>query len=310
MIVTATPAPALDVTITVNELSLGHSQRISPAQLRAGGKGVNVSRVLKQQGEETRAVVLAPPTGPFADELVNSDIPAVFIDSGGAVRTSYALVEIDSGRVTNLNEIAIEVSAETAASFFDAIREQAHSASVLAISGSLPAHFPVDALGALVAELRGAGVFVIVDSAPEALLAAARAGASVLKPNEVELEAATGKTGPAGARELIAAGAGAVLLSRGEAGVLLLRADSESVVAARLAEPLRGNPTGAGDAAVAALAMHANRSATPLDDDNVENLLRDVVSWSASSVLEPLAGSLHASVYELRERVVIKAGAH
>src|SRR5699024_8158542 len=122
---------------------------------------------------------------------------------------------------------------------------------------------------------REAGVPVIADTSGPALLAAADAGAEVLKPNHHELAEvhrlaraeSGGSTGseqagagsdlahvvPA-ARGLAERSGGLVFASMGAGGMVAMRA-SGPAWHARLATPLRGNPTGAGDAAVAALAV-------------------------------------------------------
>jgi sugar/nucleoside kinase (ribokinase family) len=68
---------------------------------------------------------------------------------------------------------------------------------------------------------------------------------------------------------------------------------------ARLSEPLTGNATGAGDAAVAAV---ASLLAEGIDDPGT--LLRRATAWSAAAVLAPLAGELHASYPEIEARLV------
>ncbi|WCD93363.1 1-phosphofructokinase family hexose kinase [Microbacterium sp. nov. GSS16] len=182
----------------------------------------------------------------------------------------------------------------------------AGAARVLVISGSLPPGIPDDALPDLIRLGREAGVRVIVDTSGPALLAAADAGASVLKPNEHELRDATGLDDPVdGARELIRRGARLVLLSLGADGMLAITPTASgdvSVLHARLGAALGGNPTGAGDAAVAACAV--------LMDAGIHDpaqILRRATAWSAAAVLMPLAGEIHPSWPELESALTITA---
>ncbi|MFS2242699.1 1-phosphofructokinase family hexose kinase [Microbacterium sp. OR16] len=182
----------------------------------------------------------------------------------------------------------------------------AGAARVLVISGSLPPGIPDDALPDLIRLGREAGVSVIADTSGPALLAAADAGASVLKPNEHELRDATGLDDPVdGARELIRRGARLVLLSLGAAGMLAVTPTASgdvSVLHARLGAALAGNPTGAGDAAVAACAV--------LMDAGIRDpaqILRRATAWSAAAVLMPLAGEIHPSWPELESALTITA---
>ncbi|WP_269431154.1 PfkB family carbohydrate kinase [Luteipulveratus halotolerans] len=113
-----------------------------------------------------------------------------------------------------------------------------------------------------------------------------------MKPNHDELREVTGHTDPlTGAHELQRRGARAVVVSRGEDGMLLLGADG-TVRTARTREPLHGNPTGAGDAAVAALAAGLGEG---LD---TSRLLRRAVAWSAAAVIRPVAGEIDVALAE------------
>jgi fructose-1-phosphate kinase PfkB-like protein len=172
-------------------------------------------------------------------------------------------------------------------------------AQVLAISGSLPPGAPATLLPLLIGTARDAGVPVIVDTSGPGLLHAADAGASVLKPNAAELVEATGITDPVdGARSLIERGVDLVLLSLGADGMLAVTASD--VLHARLDAPLAGNPTGAGDAGVAACAvLYADGIRDP------ETILRRATAWSAAAVLMPLAGEISDDWRALDERLIV-----
>jgi fructose-1-phosphate kinase PfkB-like protein len=199
-------------------------------------------------------------------------------------------------------------------------RADAGTADVLVISGSFPPGTPGDVLPALIRLGRDAGATVIVDTSGPSLLAAADAGASVLKPNEHELRDATGLADPIdGARELLRRGAALVLLSLGADGMLAVSAAPTSaapaapeadaaapagaglsILHARLDTPLTGNPTGAGDAAVAACAVLMDAGI-----HDPEQILRRATAWSAAAVLMPLAGEIHASWPDLERALTV-----
>ena len=185
------------------------------------------------------------------------------------------------------------------------------TARAVAISGSLPPGFGPDQLGALVAELVGAGIPVVVDTSGAGLLAAARAGASALKPNHEELEAATGHADPLeGARRLLALGARLVVVSLGRDGLLVVDR-AHPPLHARLPRALHGNPTGAGDAAVAAItAALATGASLDADTDDAARaraeLARRATAWSASAVLMPHAGELSPDHAALEAEVAVR----
>lgn len=287
MIVTLTPNPALDLTYHLDAFTVGASHRVPPARRRAGGKGVNVARVLHARGLPTR--VLAP-VGGAAGEIFRADldaaaIPHELLPVGAATRSTTAVVTPET--TTNLNE----TGAPLGAAEWDALIEltaatlRARAPGVLVVSGSLPPDPPADAITRLVGAARAAGVPCVVDTSGPQLLAAADAGADVLKPNRDELLGAVGGTDViAAASALARRSGGTVYASLGADG--MLRVSTGSVLHARLDRALVGNTTGAGDAAVAAIA------ASLLERSDAEATLRRATAWSAAAVLHPLAGSI------------------
>src|SRR5690606_6145228 len=108
-----------------------------------------------------------------------------------------------------------------------------------------------------------------------------------------------------GARELLRRGAELVLLSLGADGMLaisLAEDNALSILQARLDAPLAGNPTGAGDAAVAACAVLMDAGI-----HDPEQILRRATAWSAAAVLMPLAGEIDASWPDLERRITVGA---
>ncbi|WP_424937701.1 MULTISPECIES: 1-phosphofructokinase family hexose kinase [Bacteria] len=331
MIVTVTPNPAVDLTWRVDRLVPGGTHRADAGRSRAGGKGLNVARVAHAQGAAVHAITTAG--GATGDEvrreLRDSGVPHTVIPVEAPTRRSVALVDESLGDATIVNERGIaptasewrELHAAVGAALTAAVSrgaqpvgpvasagravqaalaEAASARPVLVVAGSVPPGSPDDTIEAFVAQGRAAGAVVIADTSGPALLRAAEAGASVLKPNAAELAEATGIDRPVdGARELLRRGAGLVLLSLGSAGMLAVSA--EGIVGARLAEPLAGNPTGAGDAAVAACAVLRAEG-----EDDPETIIRRATAWSAAAVLMPLAGEVHASWPALEAAVLIE----
>lgn len=291
MILTVTPNPALDLTYHLDRLTLGESHRVAAPTVRAGGKGVNVARVLASQGHET--LVVAPvgePGDRFVADLDRAALPHALVASPTRLRSTTALVTSTS--TTNLNEAGEELPPATWAAVRELVESRIDEAAVLVVSGSMPASAPVSVISELVMAARHAGIPSIVDTSGPHLLAAADAGADLLKPNREELAAVlTGANPVAAASTLLERGAGTVVVSLGAGG--LLRVGAGTPTRARLAEALTGNTTGAGDAAVAALAVGLAESAAADSRFRVEDsALVRAVAWSAAAVLHPLAGSI------------------
>lgn len=301
MILTVTPNPALDLTWHVDHLTFGGSHRADAGVARAGGKGLNVARVAHTQGASVVAIATAGGTTgvEFAAELAASGVPHALVDVAGSTRRSVAVVDEQLGDTTIVNERGANPTDAEWAALLAEVVDRLPSASVLVISGSLPPGAPEQLLPVLIGVGRDAGVPVIVDTSGPALLRAAEAGASVLKPNAAELAEATGVVDPvAGARSLIERGAELVLLSLGAEGMLAVTASE--ILHARLGGALTGNPTGAGDAGVAACAvLFAEGVREP------ERVLRRATAWSAAAVLMPLAGEISGSWPELEASLMV-----
>lgn len=301
MILTVTPNPALDLTWRIDRLVPGATHRADAGAVRAGGKGLNVARVAHAQGASVLAVSTAGGRSgiELAAELATSGVPHRLVQVAGATRQSIALVDESLGDTTIVNERGVNPSDVEWAALLGEVVDALPGAQVLVVSGSLPPGAPETLLPLLIGTARDAGVPVIVDTSGPAMLQAADAGASVLKPNAAELVEATGIADPIdGARSLIARGAELVLLSLGADGMLAVT--GSEALHARLDAPLSGNPTGAGDAGVAACAvLYADGIRDP------ETLLRRATAWSAAAVLMPLAGEISDDWVALEERLVV-----
>ncbi|MGN7798029.1 1-phosphofructokinase family hexose kinase [Leifsonia sp. 22587] len=301
MILTVTPNPALDLTYRLTALVPGETHRAAPPAVRAGGKGLNVARVIAQTGGAAFALTTAggAPGVRLADELEASQLPSELLPVASPTRTSIALVDESAGETTVVNETGGPLTDAEWTALRDATRRLAVPATAIVGSGSLPPDAPDDVYADLVAVAADRGVPSVMDAIGRALILAAEAGADVVKPNRRELAETTGDDDPvAGARILLDAGAGLVLVSLGADGMLAVPRAGEPLHA-RLPQPLTGNATGAGDAAVAAV---ATLLASGTDDP--ERLLRRATAWSAAAVLAPLAGELHPSYPEFEARLV------
>ncbi|WP_340688257.1 1-phosphofructokinase family hexose kinase [Amycolatopsis coloradensis] len=289
MIVTVTPNTALDVTYTMDGLRPGDVHRVREVRHRAGGKGVNVARVLHTLGADVRAIFTAGGSTGAAvvGDLAAAGIAAGVVPIGGETRRTTTVLAGD-GSVTLLNEPGPRLTGDEWQALAAAVR--ARKPDVLVCSGSLPP---------------GAGGYAglfgdapsILDTSGDALLAGLAGKPTVVKPNADELREVTGLRDPvAAAAELRKAGAGAVVVSLGPEG--LLAVTGSGTWHAAPSTVLRGNTTGAGDAVVAALALGLSR-VEPWPD-----ILRRAVALSGAAVLGPLAGDVDLAHYQAEQGLV------
>ncbi|EIE98799.1 1-phosphofructokinase family hexose kinase [Saccharomonospora glauca] len=312
MILTITPNPALDVTYHLRHVRWGDVNRVETVSETAGGKGVNVARVLHQLGESVTCTgFLGGETGERLRELLTG-VEQRWIPVPASTRRTTAVVA-PSG-TTLFNEPGASVPEQAWSRLRALVTELVDTGDVVVVSGSMPPGTTDATVAALVGTATGRGARVVVDTSGPLLRAAARAGATLVKPNHHELRAATGLDDVvAGARVLLSDGAGCVVVSRGEVGMLAVAADPggpHRMWTARPDSVVSGNPTGAGDAAVAALARALHRSRRPVPE-LVATHLADAVALSAAAVARPVAGEVDLELYRrTRDRVPVSSGAH
>ena len=279
---------ALDLTYRVASLRVGATNRVTDVFERAGGKAVNVARVLDALGHDV--VVVGFAGGRVGDavlaELDAAGLAHELVAIAGQTRRTLIVLEDGGGEPTGISEPGPCVSGDEWEAFADAFRSRVRDASAVVLSGTLP---PGLRTGAYATLISGAGdVPALLDAAGEPLRLGAAAGPAIVKANRAEIGGDADDV-IAAAQRLRAAGAGAVVVTRGEQG--LVAVTEEGVLRAAAPETVAGNPIGAGDAASAAL-VAGMVAATPWQER-----LADAAALSAACVRAPVAGSFDAEAY-------------
>ncbi|GGP89774.1 sugar kinase [Streptomyces virginiae] len=294
MILTVTLNTALDVTYRVPRLLPHASHRVTTVTERPGGKGLNVARVLAALGHKVTATGFAGgPVGSVVRNMLAASPGVVdaLLPCEGASRRTLAVVDEASGDTTQFNEPGPHITPAEWSLFLTHYQELVAQVRAVALCGSLPPGVPVGAYAVLVRVARAAGVPVLLDTSGEALRRGVAARPEIIKPNAAELAELTGARDPLPAtRDARRRGAHAVVTSLGPGG--LLAATAEGTWQAAPPRPLSGNPTGAGDSAVAGLL-----SALTEGLDWPSRLTR-AVALSAATVLAPVAGEFDPRTYE------------
>ena len=306
MILAVTLNLALDVTYRVRRLEPGKAHTLELVGSQAGGKGVNVSRILKQLGVPTLSLGLVGGISGEAvvEEMTRAGLAHRLVRVPEETRRCMAVVE-DDGRVTEVNEQGPEVPPEAWDEFVEAFEKLLNTKDVrvTVLSGSLPPGLPVDAYAILCRTSHLAGIPVALDSSGDALVEGIKAQPEIVKPNRKELLEALKEDGISEPQRtepfepsrwvpvvyaLRAKGPQAVVASFGADGVLAVTEQG-----AWFARPERvsGNPVGAGDAVTAALARAEAQGA------KWPERIRDAAALSAAAVASTVAGSLNVSLY-------------
>ncbi|MGO1543482.1 MAG: 1-phosphofructokinase family hexose kinase [Gulosibacter sp.] len=303
MIVTVTPNPSIDRTVILDRpLERGGVHRLSKPVDVAGGKGVNVSRVLHRAGLETLVIIAAPEHDHVVHSIAEEGM-TVAATPAPFVRTNLTLVEAD-GTTTKLNEPGPELAPDQIATLERLLLERSQvphgnpSNLWVVLAGSLPGGMTIDWYVRMTAKLRLRGVHVAVDTsdAPIRAFADAEILPDLMKPNGAELAMLTGSSTGSGAQLEAAAAAGnyqpvlgaamslhrrgcaAVLVTLGAAGALLATEDAAWVATPPPITPR--STVGAGDSSLAGYLRGALAGESP-----AERLRLAVASGSAAASL-------------------------
>lgn len=288
MIVTVTLNPAYDVTYRVRELLVGRAHRVTEAHERVGGKGINVARVLAVRGEPVVAVTFGDNELEAAAQTLGFEVECV----RGLRKIRRTLVVHDElGATTSLWEPGQRVADEAAEQLLSNVEQRLPRTTGLVVSGSLAPGVPAELPAQLARAAVRAGVPVIVDADDKALRLAAQVSGVVLIPNREELGRLAASTMNSlddvvsAVTRLVDGGVLAVVATLGDSG--MIAADASGAWRAGLDQPIEGNPTGAGDAAAAAVIAHLAKG-----EPRWPELLLDAVATSASAVMSPVAGEI------------------
>ncbi len=255
MVYTVTFNPALDYVVRMSSFQAGETNRTESDELQWGGKGINVSTVLRNLGVDNVALgFLAGFTGQALDQgLRKAGIATDFIWlPEGLTRIN---VKIKAGQETEINGVGPGIPAAALEELFAKL-DRLQAGDVLVLAGSIPASLPDDVYQRILARLEGRDILTVVDATRELLCAVLPYRPFLIKPNAAELGEIFGRVLATDqeigdcARQLQERGARNVLVSMAGDGSLLL---DETGTVHRLGVP-RGkvvNSVGAGDSMVA-----------------------------------------------------------
>lgn len=306
MIYTVTLNPAIDKTVVIKNFNPGAVNRVKSVREDPGGKGINVSKCLKNLGaESTAAMILAGDTGRRLKTMVeNLQIPVLAVWAEGENRTNLKIIDPERMENTDINEPGPAVNGKLLEELKLAIGSLIRPEDIVILSGSLPAGVDRSLYGAWTAYFRGLGACVYLDADGEPMHKGLAAVPYMIKPNDGELAALLGKNLTVEemlqeGKRLHDTGIAEVVISLGGDGALFVNADGVF-----WAEGLKvevKSTVGAGDSMVAAMAFGQARKLER------EKMLRLAIAMGAASVMQSGTQSPEADlVWELAEQVKIK----
>ena len=265
MIYTVTLNPALDKTVHIPSFRLGEVNRISAMRTDPGGKGINVSKVLRELGEPSvAAAILGGAAGQKIESALRAlGIEGMYLFTEHETRTNLKIVDPTLHTNTDVNEPGAPADEAVLSKLLTQLTGRLRPGDLVVLSGKAPAGAPDTLYRDWILACRAAGAAVYLDAEGELLRQGVTAGPALIKPNQAELSGVMGRPLTTedetirAAQELLAQGVGCVAVTMGAGGALLcwtdcvLRCESPRV-------PV-GSTVGAGDSVVAALAYARQR---------------------------------------------------
>jgi 1-phosphofructokinase family hexose kinase len=259
MIYTLTLNPAIDRELTVLDVEFDSVLRASQLRVDLGGKGFNVSRLLKNMGVSSTAVgFLGGHAGELLqDGLQNLGISTDFVLIVGETRTNVSIVTESHSHYIKVNETGPSVGADKQTELLDKIDALAKCGDWWVLAGSSPPGVADDFYARVVKVLNNHEARVILDASGESLRLGCAERPYLVKPNTEEVHALTGMPMKTLAEIAVAAteirkmGAQNVIISMGKVGALLQTSkDTWLAFSPKIKEK---NPIGAGDSIVGGL---------------------------------------------------------
>lgn len=255
MIYTVTFNPSLDYIVSVKTLTLGMVNRTSSEKILPGGKGINVSIVLKNLGYDSTALgFIGGFTGTeIEQEVKNFGCYTDFIQiPNGLSRINLKMKSKEETEINGQGPVIEQVDLERLYKQLDDLQDD----DILVLAGSIPATMPEDIYEKILERLYGKKIQFIVDATGDLLVNVLKYHPFLIKPNNHELSEIFGTVLHCNeeiihyARQLQKMGARNVLVSMAGDGAIFVSEDGE-VYQSKAPKGKVVNSVGAGDSMVA-----------------------------------------------------------
>lgn len=314
MITVLTLNPSIDRSYYLTDFKIGQVQRSQQVIATAGGKGLNVARVLRRLGEKVECLGFL---GGYTGSFISSEIKKVglidkFTQITGTTRICMNFQANDVS--TEVLEGGPEITAAEIALFKRTFLDSLEQTSLVVASGSLPKGIPTDFYGWVAEMCSNKNVKFILDASGECLKQAIPHRPYLIKPNEEELAALTG-TAIAGeaevfdaSNEILQGGAENICVSMGKRGVCFNGSLGKFTV--RIPVVDAKNTVGCGDSLVAGLAFALRNEYDVLNmmkfanACGISNALHEGVGQVERDEVERYADEVSVNFYFARQNVM------
>ncbi len=297
MILTVTLNPTLDKLYIVDDYKKGTVVRVNSAINSAGGKGLNVSRVLNLLGEDVIATgFLGGFTGEYINHLLEPlDIQKSFIKTNCETRSCVNIRDA-SGNMTEFLESGNEISQKYVDEFFTQYKLLLKDVNIVVISGSVPKGVSDTFYSDLISYAKKDNKKVILDSSNNLLKKNLKSSPTLIKPNIFELgqilgiEISSQNQIIEAAQKIRNMGIETVVVSMGEQGAIIVCDDGIYHGIPPKINAL--NTVGCGDSMVAGFAYSMSKNL------GIEDSIRTSVAVSAANALSYEIGEFKKNDYK------------
>ncbi len=287
MIVTVTLNPAIDQTLVLPRFVAGDTIRVKSSRFDPGGKGINVSRVIRELGGESLAMGFAPGgLGRYIEQTLESQgIATDFVHTRGETRTNITILDESRHIHTILSDPGPPTDIRYVDELRTRLRNRLHAGDWLVLAGSIPPPLDAHVYTDILREASEIGAHTVLDADGEALAAGADACPEMVKGNRRELERLLGRHLDDESSTLQAAiqvhdrGIHSVVVTRGREGAV---ASTDEMLFRGVAPRVRAvSAVGSGDAFLAGVVLTLSRGGA------MEDALRLGIAAGTASVLNP-----------------------
>jgi 1-phosphofructokinase len=307
MVITVTLNPALDKTLTIENFKLGAVNRVSNIRYDIGGKGINVSKVLKNFNVDSVCTGFLGGIWEsyFIEELNNRKISSKFIHINESTRTNTKVVDSVNKVYTDINEAGPSIKNKELEDFIKTFSDLCKKDDIVVLSGGVSPSVPSNIYGELIKIAKEKGAVTILDAEGELLEKGIKEKPDIIKPNIhelkklMDLDEEKEETIIEASKKLINYGIKKVLVSLGDKGAVYVT-ENKVLKCDGLKVPVKST-VGAGDSMVAALVYSIIKN---FSDEYTLKFAN--ASGAASVTLEGTEACTLEQVDKLIDKVIVK----
>ncbi|MEX0683286.1 MAG: 1-phosphofructokinase family hexose kinase [Dehalococcoidia bacterium] len=261
MIFTITLNPAVDQTLVLPKFTAGDTLRVKSSRFDPGGKGINVSRVIRELGGESIAMGFAPGgLGRYVEHALEEiGIETDFVHTEGETRTNIAILDEARHTTTLLSAPGPVTDAASVEELRRRLRDRVHAGDWLVVAGSIPPPLTGAVYGEMIGEANERGINTVLDADAGPLVSGCAATPRIVKGNRREFEGLVRRplddeeSTLEAIRQVHEGGVPIVLATRGRAGAVAIY---DGHIIRGVAPKVRAvSAVGSGDALLAAVVL-------------------------------------------------------